>query len=374
MFKSRLNFFFTPVMLLATVLLVAPVLGQDAKSTSKEAAPVSGEDKTVPPTPTAAPAAKPVEDPAAVIAAVNGAKITKGELQAELNRIEQQALRSGRVPSSAGLPNLQQMALDNLISRQLLSQAAEQKGVKLDQKEIDDQIEGLKKRFPSEEAFKEALAKMNVTLDELKRDFTEGLRIQKFIEQEFVEKTTVTEQEKKDHYNKHRDEFKQAEQVKARHILVKVDPKDDEAKKAEALKKIEALKARVEKGEDFAKLAEETSEGPSKSSGGDLGFFRRGQMVKPFEDAAFALEPGKTSGVVVSDFGYHIIKVEDKKPERVASYEEIQERLGEYLKQEKIREKVTAYLKDLRDKAKVEIIGNASDEKGKKPEEQAPKQ
>ena len=109
--------------------------------------------------------------------------------------------------------------------------------------------------------------------------------------------------------------IKKPEQVKASHILVKVDAGADEAKKAEARKKIQEIQQKVKAGGDFEALATENSDCPSKAKGGDLGFFERGQMVKPFEEAAFALKPGEVSGIVETQFGYHIIKVQEKKDE-----------------------------------------------------------
>jgi peptidyl-prolyl cis-trans isomerase C len=101
-------------------------------------------------------------------------------------------------------------------------------------------------------------------------------------------------------------------------------------------------------------LAREYSEGPSSVKGGDLGYFGRGQMVKPFEDAAFALNVGELSEVVETRFGYHLIKVTGKNPETVVAYADVKERLQKYLKDEKVQQEVSAYVEDLKTKAKVE--------------------
>ena len=118
----------------------------------------------------------------------------------------------------------------------------------------------------------------------------------------------VSEADARAYFDAHPDEFKMPERVHASHILVKVDPNASDASKAESRKKLEGIKARLDGGEDFAKLAEENSDCPSSAKGGDLGFFTRGQMVAPFEEAAFALNPGDTSDVVETRFGFHLIK------------------------------------------------------------------
>ena len=110
----------------------------------------------------------------------------------------------------------------------------------------------------------------------------------------------------------------------------------------------------TEIGEEFAVLAKEFSEGPSSANGGDLGNFRRGQMVKPFEEAVFTLRPGEVSDIVETEFGYHLIKVIDKKPETTIAYEDIKDRLEQHLKQEKVQREVSLYVEKLKEKAKVE--------------------
>jgi peptidyl-prolyl cis-trans isomerase C len=166
----------------------------------------------------------------------------------------------------------------------------------------------------------------------------------------------MTEAEVKNVYDENPEDFKQKAQVHARHILIKVAADADEAAKAEARKKIEAVEEKAKKGTDFAELAKTHSEGPSNVRGGDLGFFGRGQMVKPFEEAAFGLEPGKISDVVETRFGYHLIKVEERKKERTLSFDEVKPQLMEKLKRGKLEQEMRTYLLALREKAKIETF------------------
>jgi len=156
------------------------------------------------------------------------------------------------------------------------------------------------------------------------------------------------------YYDGHRDFFKQPERIRASHILIKVDPKADVAQKAAARRQLEQIQQKLAAGEDFASLARQYSQGPSSSRGGDLGFFRRGQMVKPFEDAAFALKPGEVSGIVETPFGYHLIKVLEKKPETIATFDQSRSRIEQYLRQEKIRKQVSELVEKLKQNAVIQ--------------------
>ncbi len=137
------------------------------------------------------------------------------------------------------------------------------------------------------------------------------------------------EKELKDEYDKHKDRYIEKEAVHARHILIKLpkDATDQERKEKEDL--IKSLFERAKKGEDFAELAKKYSEDPgSKNRGGDLGFFTRGRMVKPFEDLAFRLKPGEIGGPVKTTFGYHIIKVEEHRKERQKTFDEVKRQIA----------------------------------------------
>jgi peptidyl-prolyl cis-trans isomerase C len=197
---------------------------------------------------------------------------------------------------------------------------------------------------------------MNLSEAEIKFQITKGLAIQQFIDTKFVQKITVSNDETKAHYNNNPDLFKQPEQVRAMHILVMVDPQATAEQKAAARKKLKDVLKRLGKGEDFETLAKEYSEGPSGAKGGDLGYFSRGQMVPPFEAAAFALKSGEVSDIVETRFGYHLIKVVDKKPGLTMSYEEVKDNLKQYMKRQKVQEQVKLYIEKLHKKAKVEMF------------------
>ena len=169
-----------------------------------------------------------------------------------------------------------------------------------------------------------------------------------YLEQQIGDKVTVSEEETKAYYDEHQNEFMTPEMIKARHILVKVDPSAPEEEKKQAYQKAEGILKQVQDGEDFAKLATELSDDShTKSKGGDLGFFTRGKIVKPFEDVAFQMKPGETSEIVETQFGYHIIRVEDRKEETVHPYDSLKENIRQRL----LQQKKSTYVNDFIDKA-----------------------
>ena len=198
------------------------------------------------------------------------------------------------------------------------------------------------------------LSEMNLSEVDVKSQFERDMAIKEFIDIQFVQKVTVSDKEARAYYDSNPAFFKQAEQVRASHILVSVDPKKDQSQKAESRKKIEDIQQKLKKGKDFSDFAKEYSQCPSGSKGGDLGYFQRGQMVEPFEQAAFALGPGEVSDIVETKFGYHLIRLADKKPESVVPFEDIKEKFGQYLKQEKAEKDVVSCVQNLEEMAKVE--------------------
>lgn len=150
----------------------------------------------------------------------------------------------------------------------------------------------------------------------------------------------VSEAQARAAYDEQIGKLKPEQEVHARHILVKTE---DEAKDL-----VKQLKA----GADFKELAQKSSDGGSAHSGGDLGYFARGQMVKSFEDAAFALEAGQISDPIKSEFGWHVIKVEDRRTKPAPAFEEVKDQITASLSQAQLKDTV----QKLRSSASVEII------------------
>jgi len=319
-----------PICLIFTIILLTTV-----------AAAVSADEK------------QPALEKAAVI---NGTIITKNEYNRELNLHIDRITREGRQINDSQLANLKAEILDSLINRELLYQESQKTGTIVQLQEMMNEVTAIKKRFPSEDEFKKAISNMNLTEAILKAQIKKRLAIKKLIDKKIADKIVVTAVESKQYYTANPQLFKQPGEIRASHILIKLDPAADDAKKAEAQTKIKMIQQKLRNGEDFAELAKTSSEGPSSVNGGDLGFFKRGQMVKPFEDAAFALKPNEVSEIVQTRFGYHIIKVVEKKPERKIGYEKIKKRLEEHLKQRKVQEEVGLYLIELRKGATIEKL------------------
>jgi peptidyl-prolyl cis-trans isomerase C len=287
------------------------------------------------------------------VATVNGSAITRADFDREVSRTRQLYNR-GKNLENPGLPKIKEEALNHLIERELLYQESRNKGITVDEAVVKGRIDGLRDRFPSDEAFENGLEKMNLSKSVLETQLREGLAIQELIEKQVAQKVEVSEEEARNYYDKHQGLFEQPKRVRARHILVKVGPKAGKSEKAEARKKLEKVQERLKNGENFSSLAEEVSECPSSKKGGDLGYFSKGQMVKPFEEAAFALKPEEVSDIVETRFGYHLIKLLDKKEASIVPYDEAKEQLTEQLKQQKIREKITEYVAGLKEGAKIE--------------------
>lgn len=173
---------------------------------------------------------------------------------------------------------------------------------------------------------------------------------------------TVSEEEIQAYYDANTSALKQEEAVNARHILVLVKESDPEPVKTEAKNKIERVLKKAKAGQDFGELAKKYSEGPSKAVGGSLGWFGRGAMVPEFEEVAFATPKGEVSEVVKTQFGYHIIKVDDRKEAKTRDLAEVKEELSRKIAQEKASETITDLLDQSMDRLvsgmKLDAIGD----------------
>jgi len=186
--------------------------------------------------------------------------------------------------------------------------------------------------------------------------FNDSFFATEYLKREIVEKITVSEVEMKSYFDAHKDEFKTPETVHVKHILIMVDKGASEDDKQKAKEKAEDILKKIKSGEGFEKLASEFSDDTmTKPKGGDIGFVTRGRLVKSFEDAAFALKPGEVSDIVETQFGYHIIKSEEKKDAGIESYDALKDKIKQKLLQERIQSEVSTFIEKASKDAGVEF-------------------
>ena len=261
----------------------------------------------------------------------------------------------GNLPP-AFMQQVRMQAINALINREVLLQESDKRGIKVDKEKVEQGIKSIQSRFPSQEKFQEALKSMKLSQSDFEQQYMQQSRIQTLLEQEIISKINIKEDEAKAYFDANSEQFDQKEQVRARHILIKVEKTADDKTKAEARKKIVDIQKKIMSGDDFAETAKQHSQGPSNVKGGDLGYFGKGQMVKPFEEVAFKLAKGEVSDIVETRFGYHLIKVEDRKAPKKAVYEEKKQQIMARLKNERIQKDVNTFINQLREEAKIENL------------------
>ena len=242
------------------------------------------------------------------------------------------------------------------LDNNLLYQAASKQEVKDLDKLVDAKVAQGKARFKDEQEFKKAIKDIEMDEKDLREYTRRDLLISRFVESAFVSKVVVSDAEIRAFYDNNPDKFKRDETVRASHILIGVDDKASADDKKKAREKVGKLRKELAGGADFATLAKENSTCPSSKQGGDLGFFGKGQMVPSFEKAAFALKPGEMSDVFETQFGYHIVRLTEKKPAEITEFKDVKAKIEEFLKGQKSNEAIQKYLADTRETAKIEIL------------------
>jgi peptidyl-prolyl cis-trans isomerase C len=289
-----------------------------------------------------------------VLARVNGESVTKTEFEDAIKSVEARA--GGPVPADQRDRVLRSI-LEDLIGFKLLAQEAKARKVAIPDADVDARIAQIRSQFPSEDIFKQMLVERKMTLDQVKADAREDMAIGKMIEGELAGKIEVKAEQVQDFYAKNPDQFQQPERVRASHILIGVPENADAAAKTQARAKAEQVLKEVKAGGDFAALAKQHSSDPgSAANGGDLGYFQQGQMVGPFNDAAFTLKPGATSDLVETQFGFHIIRVADKQAPRTVPLEEVRTQVEQYLQNMNRQQQTEAFVNALKAKGKIEVL------------------
>jgi peptidyl-prolyl cis-trans isomerase C len=303
------------------------------------------------------------EEPANSIAVtVNGVDITEVEVQKivkpQLAKMAQQNKQLPPAFAQAFEKQIKQQILDKMIVIQLLDEKVKETNIVIADEEVTTQIQQIasaQKPPLSLEELKNIVESQGFAFDDWKNEIRKQLGQQKLFKSQFPESINITEEDAKKHYDENPTQFETKEQVRASHILItpKAEAADPNQEKARAKAKAEDLLKQIKEGADFTALAKANSDCPSAAKGGDLDFFGKGQMVPPFDKAAFAMETGKISDLVETRFGYHIIKVTDRKEAGTTSFEQAKAGLIQQLTQKKQAEMTQKYIDSLKAAANI---------------------
>ncbi len=293
-------------------------------------------------------AESPGTDEPGVVARVGEHPITMEDFDRNLGMIKERYAEMGFEPEGAQLDELKKNVVNNLVEKELLYQESQSKDIAVDDEIVEEELDQIRNSFADAGAFDDAIQQMGYSIDFLKKEIRTNMAIQALLDQELAAKAEVSEDEIKAFYESRPDNFTTPEQIRASHILV--------GPESGGLDKIKEINASVAEGGDFEQLAKEHSECPSGQKGGDLGYFGRGQMVDAFEKAAFALEIGEVSDIVETRFGYHIIKLEERRPEEVKAFDAVRADIETQLRRQKVSDQMQPYMESLQEKYPVEIL------------------
>lgn len=287
-----------------------------------------------------------------IVAEVNGEIILYSEL---LERVFQ--MRSLGSLENLDKKESEALVLESIIDEKLIIQVGKEDELVVTERELDQTVDGFKKRSNlSDQEFEKALEREGLTMERYRKMLEEQLLARKVISREVRSQVQLTENDIIEYYEEHIDEFSTTPVIQVRHIILLVERKETGQYAADALEKIARIRQEIlEEGLDFAEAAKKYSEGPSAPDGGDLGEVMPGSMVKPFEEAAFALEPGEVSDIVRTRFGFHLIKVETKKESKKLPLEEVKSEIEKRIYQKIVSEVREEWIKRIKKQAFIDI-------------------
>ena len=295
-------------------------------------------------------------NPIGVAAIVQGEKIEEAMLQKSIDAyLQQQGTNVGAIRNPKRFKEVRKKVLDVLIGQTLLWQAAVNDKTTVEDEAIDKAYEEFMASFDSKMMFDMKLKESGYSEETFRENLRQRLSSQKWLQISVLNQLSVNDDEVHDFYLKNQQQLSEPEQVRARHILIQVKPdaSNDEMEQAKSL--LSQIKEEIRLGASFANMAKEKSQDASAPQGGDLGYFQRGQMVPPFEQAAFNLAPGEVSDIVQTRFGLHLIMLEDRKA--AVQYEEkaVAEKIRAFLLQDKTQQAIENAVADLKQNAVIEI-------------------
>lgn len=300
-----------------------------------------------------------------VVARCNEMTISDADVRDALPPQLVMMMAQGYTPEPAQLKQVARQTVNQLINQELLLATAIDAGFEPDREAAAKQVEELHNKV-GDAKFRAGLKHQGVTRKDFIQRIARQMAVNQWIEENIMPAIKIDPQTVKQTYEKHEDELRIPEKKNVSHILVKVDQDAGKETRKQAREKLTKLAAEIDKGADFAEVAKTHSDCPSARDGGNLGEISRSETVKPFSDAAFALEEGEISDIVETRFGYHLIKAGKKTPAHTPSFEDMRDKIKEQIVQTKLNEKLSKVVEKARQKADIKVFLEKESDEAKK--------
>ncbi len=292
-----------------------------------------------------------------VAATVNGKPIFEEQLKPAVDVGLRRFKKYGMQNAPPGLvKRIKERTLNNLIGDELVHQESRKLTVENLDEKIQQKVDELKSKHGAGERFERYLEMRRLTVEDLKESFRVRVRLDEYLKQQGILEPEIPEERLKEFYDSNPKNYAVEEAVKVSHVLIKVEPTADADQKEQARQKAEKLRKEILDGKDFGEMAKEHSDCNSAAGGGVLRRVERGYMPKEFETVAFAMEIDAVSEVVETKYGFHIIKLFEKRPEGVAPFENVKDFIKRYMQEKESKKKLAEHTEELKKQAKIEIF------------------
>jgi peptidyl-prolyl cis-trans isomerase C len=262
------------------------------------------------------------------------------------------------------LQQFSKAAQKSLVRKALLKKASEDLSIEDLSARVDQKMKEYRSAFAKEEDFLAALKEQDISMDELKSQITDSIRIQELIRQSIPQPQPPSEEAVRSFFTENKEMMDQPEMIRVQHISVLVDKGAAEDVRQAKRKALEEIRQRVILGEDFSKLAREISQ---EKNDGDLGWIRRGYLGKEFDEIAFKLKPGQVSEIFTSDRGFHFVLVRDRKEAQKSEFKNVKPQIEKFLMQEAQLESIDKFVSQLEKQEKIIYMDALIKNKASKP-------
>ena len=291
-----------------------------------------------------------------IVAVVNKEIITLSEVERMIGHLKEEIEGGNRLERRGRINELSRMALEKLIEEKLIDQEAKRTGIKAAAKEIDGSIDEIKRRnAATQEDLEKVLARDGLTLEAFKKEIEKKIIRTKLVQWAVKVEPNVGEKELRDFYLKNADRYRTEESYQPGHILLKVPKEATPEEVREIRAKCQKVQAKIRAGEDFGEMVILYSEDISSKDRGDMGVFKKGELLPAFEKEALRLKVGEVSEVFRTDFGFHIIKLLDRKGGDPLPFEEMKEKVRQDYLEREFERGLKQFLTTLREKSIIEI-------------------